>query len=80
MYAMNLGMNGSIHTGPCLAAASPMGRQRERRVAAPAEPRVRPKAYCLVDERGRHVGTIEAPIGRPELGPTSPTVYLRRRM
>jgi hypothetical protein len=79
MYAMNLAMNGSIHTGPCLAAASPMGRAGGRR-AAPRAERPRPKAYCLVDERGRHVGTIEAPIGRPELGPTSPTVYLRRRM
>jgi hypothetical protein len=36
------------------------------------------REYCLHDERGRPMGTIEAPAGRPVVGRDAPTVYLRR--
>lgn len=34
--------------------------------------------YCLHDLAGRFLGTIAAPIRRPEVGPAAPTFYLRR--
>ena len=34
--------------------------------------------YCLHDPTGRLLGTIAAPVRRPEVGPAAPTFYLRR--
>jgi hypothetical protein len=34
--------------------------------------------YCLHDPAGRLIGTIAAPLVRPEVGPAAPTFYLRR--
>ncbi len=34
--------------------------------------------YCLHDLTGRLLGTIAAPVRRPEVGPAAPTYYLRR--
>lgn len=34
--------------------------------------------YCLHDPAGRLLGTIAAPVRRPEIGPAAPTFYLRR--
>jgi hypothetical protein len=34
--------------------------------------------YCLHDPAGRLLGTIAAPVRRPEVGPAAPTFYLRR--
>jgi hypothetical protein len=68
-----------IHTGPCLAvpAALVAAVRRLSQAAAPRgnEPRA---AYCLLDQRGRHLGLIPAPAGRPVLGQHAPTLYLRR--
>jgi hypothetical protein len=58
------------HTGPCLALParlhgrwSPAGTARE---------------YCLHDLSGSPLGTIAAPMARPVVGPSAPTVLLRR--
>lgn len=37
-----------------------------------------PRDYCLHDLAGRLLGTIAAPLRRPEVGPAAPTYYLRR--
>lgn len=34
--------------------------------------------YRLHDLAGRLIGTIAAPVRRPEVGPAAPTFYLRR--
>lgn len=34
--------------------------------------------YCLHDPAGRLLGTIAAPVRRPEVGAAAPTFYLRR--
>lgn len=34
--------------------------------------------YCLHDPWGRLLGTIAAPVRRPEVGAAAPTFYLRR--
>ncbi len=34
--------------------------------------------YCLHDPAGRLLGTIAAPVRRPEIGAAAPTFYLRR--
>ena len=36
------------------------------------------REYCLHDPAGRLLGTIAAPVRRPEIGPAAPTFYLRR--
>jgi len=36
------------------------------------------REYCLHDPAGRLLGTIAAPVRRPEVGPAAPTFYLRR--
>jgi hypothetical protein len=44
--------------------------------------RVRPvpegKDYCLVDQRGKRLGTVRAARVRPELGRNAPTLLLDR--
>jgi hypothetical protein len=80
MTAFGAAMTGrAVHTGPCLAvpAALVAAVRRLSQVAAarPGEPRV---AYCLLDQRGRHIGLIPAPAGRPVLGAAAPTLYLKR--
>jgi len=67
-----------VHTGPCVAIPHAVGlARRERRTASVAgRPRVR--LYYLLDGRGRRLGAIPAPEGRPTLGPAAPTIYLRR--
>jgi hypothetical protein len=37
-----------------------------------------PQRYCLRDQAGNPIGTIAAPVERPRLGTSAPTVYLRR--
>ena len=37
-----------------------------------------PRDYRLHDPTGRLLGTIAAPVRRPEVGPAAPTFYLRR--
>lgn len=54
----------AVHTGQC-RATRPNAEGRDR-------------GYCLHDITGRPVGTIAAPATRPVLGPSAPTVYLRR--
>jgi hypothetical protein len=46
----------------------------------PAGPAVAALArdYCLHDPAGRLLGTIAAPVRRPEVGAAAPTFYLRR--
>jgi hypothetical protein len=34
--------------------------------------------YCLHDSAGRLLGTIAAPVRRPQVGAAAPTFYLRR--
>jgi hypothetical protein len=34
--------------------------------------------YCLHDCAGVHLGTIPLPAARPTIGPSAPTLYLRR--
>ncbi len=77
---MSAAMRGSpVHTGPCLAVPPALvaAARRLSLAAAPRgnEPRA---AYCLLDQRGRHIGLIPAPAGRPVLGPAAPTLYLKR--
>jgi len=80
MTAMSAAMGVSpVHTGPCLAVPPGVvaAARRLGLAAAPrgSEPRA---AYCLLDQRGRHIGVIPAPAGRPVLGPAAPALYLKR--
>jgi hypothetical protein len=34
--------------------------------------------YCLPDANGRCLGTVVAPEGRLEVGPSAPTIFLNR--
>lgn len=43
-----------------------------------ADGMARSRDYCLHDLTGRLLGTIAAPVRRPEVGPAAPTFYLRR--
>jgi hypothetical protein len=80
MTALNVAMMGSaVHTGPCLAVpAALVSAARRLSLAAAARPGEPRAAYCLLDQRGRHIGLIAVPASRPVLGPHAPTVYLRR--
>jgi hypothetical protein len=49
--------------GPCPAGPAVVALMRE---------------YRLHDPAGRLLGTIAAPVRRPEVGPAAPTFYLRR--
>ena len=72
-------MGGMVHTGPCLAVPPALvAAARRLSQAAASRPGGPRAAYCLLDQRGRHIGLIPAPAGRPVLGPHAPTVYLRR--
>ena len=59
-----------VHTGPCLTLPA---RLHARWSAAGST-----REYCLHDLSGRPLGTIAAPVARPVVGSTSPTIYLRR--
>jgi hypothetical protein len=77
MTALSAALTGAVHTGACLAVPRALVAAAARvsglfRHEAPV------REYCLHDERGRPVGTIEAPAGRPAAGRDAPTVYLRR--
>jgi len=70
MTAPMFALPGPVYTGPCLTLparlhprSSPMGTARE---------------YCLHDLSGSPLGTIAAPMARPVVGTSAPTVYLRR--
>jgi hypothetical protein len=78
MACPDVALTTRVHTGPWevyphLGAAS---RRLRRTVLSGSGVPVR--LYYLMDGRGRRVGTISAPAGRPELGRYAPTVYLRR--
>jgi hypothetical protein len=79
MTALSATMGSPVHTGPCLAASPALvaAARRLQRAAAPRGGGAR-AAYCLLDQRGRHIGLIPAPAGRPVLGPGAPALYLRR--
>jgi hypothetical protein len=70
MSALTFSQPGPVHAGPCLALPArvhgrwtPLGTARE---------------YCLHDLSGSPLGTIAAPMTRPLVGTSAPTVYLRR--
>jgi hypothetical protein len=71
MTALTFALPGPVHTGPCFTLparlhprSSPMG------TAA--------REYCLHDLSGSPLGTIAAPMARPVVGTSAPTVFLRR--
>jgi hypothetical protein len=80
MTTLSATMMGSvIHTGPCLAVPPALVAAAWRLTRAAARRDTEPRAaYCLLDQRGRHIGLIPAPASRPVLGPHAPTLYLRR--
>ncbi|HKE90794.1 MAG TPA: hypothetical protein VKB45_10675 [Gemmatimonadales bacterium] len=53
----------SPRLGPCAAGPAVVALTRD---------------YCLHDPAGRLLGTIAAPLRRPEIGAAAPTFYLRR--
>src|SRR5262249_30201563 len=53
----------SPRLGPCAAGPAVVALTRD---------------YCLHDPAGRLLGTIAAPVRRPEIGAAAPTFYLRR--
>lgn len=70
MSALSLTMSSTVHTGPCLTLPA---RLHGRFGAAGST-----REYCLHDLSGKPLGTIAAPMARPVVGSTAPTVYLRR--
>lgn len=70
MTTLTFTPSGPVHTGPCLSLPA---RLHGRRSAAGAT-----REYCLHDLSGHPLGTIAAPVARPVVGTTAPTVYLRR--
>lgn len=69
MIALSLMPSAPVHTGPCLALPA---RLHGRPAAGST------REYCLHDLAGQPLGTIAAPVARPVVGSTAPTVYLRR--
>lgn len=70
MTALTLTLSPNVHTGPCLTLPA---RLHARWSAAGGT-----REYCLHDLTGRPLGTIAAPVARPVVGSTAPTIYLRR--
>jgi hypothetical protein len=70
MTALTMTLSTQVHTGPCLSLPA---RLHGRRSAEGST-----REYCLHDLTGRPLGTIAAPVARPVVGSTAPTVYLRR--
>jgi hypothetical protein len=52
--------------------------QRPARDPRPAEIPAR-QDYCLRDGQGHPLGRVAAPVCRPVVGPSAPTVYLQRQ-
>ncbi len=71
MTAVNLAFDAVFVSGKCPAATGV--RRRARTQPAPAG-----KDYCLLDERGRRLGTIPTALVRPTLGRNAPTLLLKR--
>lgn len=70
MTALSMTLSAQVHTGPCLSLPA---RLHGRRSAEGGT-----REYCLHDMTGKPLGTIAAPVARPVVGSTAPTVYLRR--
>jgi hypothetical protein len=70
MTALSMTLSAQVHTGPCFSLPA---RLHGRRSAEGGT-----REYCLHDLTGRPLGTIAAPVARPVVGSTAPTVYLRR--
>ena len=69
MSALTMTMSLPVHTGPCLSLPARLhGRRSEAGT----------REYCLHDLSGKPLGTIAAPVARPVVGSTAPTIYLRR--
>jgi hypothetical protein len=77
MTALSTALTGPVHTGACLAIPRALVAAAGR-ISNMLRDSDTEREYCLHDERGRPVGTIRAPAGRPAVGRDAPTVYLRR--
>lgn len=77
MTVLSAALTGAVHTGACLAVPRTLVVAAAR-ISEFFQDEAPVREYCLHDERGRPVGIIEAPAGRPEVGRDAPTVYLRR--
>jgi hypothetical protein len=73
MTATDLALEHVLQSGR--RAAVPRITQRAHAQAAGAL-----NDYCLFDEQGTPVGTIEAACTRPRLGKNAPTLYLQREL
>jgi hypothetical protein len=71
MTAVSLVYDAVFVSGKCPAVTGV--RRRARTLPAPAG-----KDYCLLDERGRRLGTIPAALVRPAVGRSAPTLLLHR--
>ena len=78
MTALSISANGAVHTGACLAVPGVLSDALRSLHGFLRDPAPREKEYCLHDEGGHPVGVIRAPEGRPAVGPSAPSVYLRR--
>ena len=70
MTALTMTLSAQVHAGPCLTLPARL----HGRWSAEGSTR----EYCLHDMTGKPLGTIAAPVARPVVGSTAPTVYLRR--
>lgn len=71
MTAASLVFDAVFVSGKCPAVTGV--RRRARTLPAPAG-----KDYCLLDERGRRLGSIPAALVRPAVGRNAPTLLLNR--
>lgn len=70
MTVFNVTQSAQVHTGPCLTLPARLHGRRSAEGNA--------REYCLHDLTGKPLGTIAAPVARPVVGSTAPTIYLRR--
>lgn len=78
MTAPTLISTARVHTGPWEAFPRLAGASRRLRRTVLSGSAAFVRLYYLLDGRGRRLGVITAPTHRPQIGPSAPTVYLRR--
>lgn len=80
MTVLTVAATGAVHTGACVAVprafVEALASLRELVRDRPTPER----EYCLHDEDGNALGVIRFAAGRPTVGRSAPSVFLRRPM